>query len=223
MSHQYKAFDFEVKDVSEQGVFEGYASTHGNTDKQGDKVVKGAFARTLKQTGGKVPVLWQHRDPIGVGLSASEDSKGLYVKGQLIMTVRQAAEARDLTAAGAVKSMSIGYGLSKDGWDMDGDVRLLKDIDLIEYSLVTFPANPRASISRIKAVETMTEREFEELLRDVGFSKTESKTLVGHGFKALKERRDAGSGEVNAALKQIEDSIQFDRWLQGQKSHILRG
>lgn len=219
-----KSFNFEVKDVTEQGVFEGYASTFGNVDLGGDKVVRGAFKRSLEASKGKVPVLWQHREPIGVGLEAYEDTKGLYVRGQLVMSVKLAQEARDLTAAGAIKSMSIGYRVSgKDGWDMDGDTRLLKQVDLLEYSLVTFPMNPRANIAGMKSVERMTERDFEELLRDVGFSAKEAKTIIGHGFKSLKAQRDVDQPDVKATLKQIEGSIQFESWLNSQRETILRG
>jgi HK97 family phage prohead protease len=204
---EQKSFSFEVKDVTEQGVFEGYASTFGNVDLGGDKVVRGAFKRTLEATKGKVPVLWQHRDAIGVGIEAHEDTKGLYVRGQLVMTVKQAQEARDLTAAGAIRSMSIGYRVPRDGWDMDGETRLLKDIDLIEYSLVTFPMNPRASIAGMKS-GNYTERDFEELLRDVGFSQREAKTIIGHGFRALKGQRDVAPGDAaKSAVDQLRKNL----------------
>jgi HK97 family phage prohead protease len=218
--HDYKSFDFAVKDVSEQGVFEGYASTFRNVDLGGDKVVPGAFKRTIAATGGKVPVLWQHRDPIGVGIEAHEDTKGLYVKGSLVMTVRQAQEARDLTAAGAIKSLSIGYRIPKDGWDMDGDVRLLKDIDLIEYSLVTMPMNPRAELRRMKSIEDMTERDFEAFLRDAGgFTSKEAKTIISRGFRSLKAVRDV-EPDAKAALKEIESSLQFERMLAEIRNQI---
>lgn len=220
--HEHINCDFEVKSVSDQGEFEGYASTFGNTDLQGDKVVRGAFKRTISQHGGKVPVLWQHTDPIGVGLDAREDAKGLYVRGQLVLSVKQAQEARDLTLAGAIKAMSIGYKVGQKGWDMEGNVRLLKDIDLIEYSLVTLAANPQAGISRIKDIEGLTERKFEEFLRDSGFSHKEAQTIISRGFRALKAVRDV-EPDVNAAFKEIESSLLLDRWLADQRTHILRG
>lgn len=221
--HEHINCDFEVKGISDVGEFEGYASTFGNTDLQGDKVVRGAFKRTITQHGGKVPVLWQHTDPIGVGLEAREDSKGLYVRGQLVLSVKQAQEARDLTVAGAIKTMSIGYKVAPKGWDTDADgVRLLKDIDLIEYSLVTFAANPQAGIARIKNIEGLTERKFEEFLRDSGFSHKEAQTIISRGFRALKAVRDV-EPDVNAAFKEIESSLLLDRWLADQREHILRG
>jgi HK97 family phage prohead protease len=221
--HEHLNCDFEVKGVTELGEFEGYASTFGNVDLQGDKVVRGAFKRTITQHGGKVPVLWQHSDPIGVGLEAREDAKGLYVRGQLVLSVKQAQEARDLTVAGAIRTMSIGYKVGAKGWDTDADgIRLLKDIDLIEYSLVTFAANPQAGIARIKDIEGLTERKFEEFLRDSGFSHKEAQTIISRGYRALKAARDV-EPDVNATLKLLENGLYVDRWLADQRDHILRG
>jgi HK97 family phage prohead protease len=220
MSYESKSFAFEVKEVSEQGQFEGYASTWNNVDLGGDKVVRGAFKRSIAATGGKVPILWQHRDPIGVGVEASEDSKGLYVKGSLVMTVRQAQEARDLTAAGAIKSLSIGYRIPKDGWDMDGDVRLLKDVDLIEYSLVTMPMNPRAELRRMKGIEEMTERDFEAFLRDAGgFTSKEAKTIISRGFRSLKAVRDV-EPDAKAVLDELQEGLQLERLMADFRNQI---
>jgi HK97 family phage prohead protease len=201
-----QSFGFEIKDIDNAGVFEGYASTW-DLDRVGDRIVRGAFKKTIAKSGGKVAVRWLHAEPIGVGIEAKEDARGLYVKGKLVLTVQRAQEARDLVAAGAVQHMSIGYRVPRDGWDMDGDVRLLKEIDLLEYSLVDQPANPHTSITRMKSVGDLTEREFEELLREVGFSQREAKTIIGHGFRALKGQRDVAPGD---ATKSAVDQIRKD-------------
>jgi HK97 family phage prohead protease len=202
-----QSFGFEIKDIDGSGVFEGYASTW-DLDRVGDRIIKGAFAKTIKKTGARVPVRWLHAEPIGVGIEAKEDARGLFVKGKLVLTVQRAQEARDLVAAGAVQHMSIGYRVPRDGWDMDGDVRLLKEVDLLEYSLVDQPANPQAAITRMKSVGDLTERDFEELLRDVGFSQREAKTIIGHGFRALKGQRDVAPGDAaKSAVDQLRKNL----------------
>jgi len=65
--------------------------------------------------------------------------------------------------------------------------------------VVTFPANPRARIGRIAARSAAaglpTERELERLLtRDAGFSRSQARTVLRSGFKALRAKRDAGGG-----------------------------
>ena len=54
---EHKSLKFNVKAVSEQGEFEGYASTH-KKDIYGDIVQPGAFKRTIDHNGGAVPLLW---------------------------------------------------------------------------------------------------------------------------------------------------------------------
>ena len=42
------------------GVISGYAGVTNVLDLDGEIVDRGAFADTLKETGGRVPVLWSH-------------------------------------------------------------------------------------------------------------------------------------------------------------------
>jgi phage head maturation protease len=67
-----KDFALHVKDVSDEGTFEGYASVAGNVDSYGDRVEPGAFGESLakhQREGTKPLLLWQHNpdEPIGVG------------------------------------------------------------------------------------------------------------------------------------------------------------
>ena len=49
--------------------------------------------------------------------------------------------------------MSIGFMIPPGGWEYDDAkrARTIKEADLWEISLVTFPANPKARITRVKA------------------------------------------------------------------------
>jgi hypothetical protein len=79
-----------------------------------------------------------------------EDDKGLKVTGQLILDVPQAADARALIKAGAVKGLSIGYRPRTAEIDRQTGARHLKKVDLWEISPVTFPMLPEAQISGVK-------------------------------------------------------------------------
>lgn len=146
-----KGFKFSLKQIDEQGIFEGYAAVFGNEDLVGDIIEPGAFAKTLQENP-KIPILWQHNpsEPIGVTLAAVEDGKGLRVQGQLNLETTRGREAYALLKQGALKGLSIGYDTIKEAWD--GTVRRLKEIRLWEWSLVTFPANPMAQVEGIKSV-----------------------------------------------------------------------
>lgn len=139
-----------------KGIIKGYASFFDVADSHNDKVVKGAFAKTLHawKIMGKMPkMLWQHdaRRPIGVWTHLSENTKGLYVEGQLALGVKQADEAYLLLKEGVLEGLSIGFRPIKTLRDKNTPTRLLIDIDLIEISLVTFGANTRAIVHHVKA------------------------------------------------------------------------
>lgn len=148
---EQKGFKFDVKSIDEQGIFEGYAAVFNNVDLGGDVIEPGAFKKTLQENP-RMPILWQHdpREPIGVTLEAYEDGKGLRVKGQLNLETTRGREAYALLKQGALKGLSIGYDAVKEVWE--GTKRILKEIRLWEWSLVTFPMNPLAQVAEVKAV-----------------------------------------------------------------------
>ncbi len=63
---KYKDIKLQIKNVTDQGQFEGYASTFGNEDLGGDIVAQGAFSKTINENK-SVPILWGHstREVIG--------------------------------------------------------------------------------------------------------------------------------------------------------------
>lgn len=195
---KHKSFDFEVKSVDEAGTFTGYGSVFDLVDHGNEIVVKGAFAESLKaraDKGRKLPILWQHKssEPIGVFESVEEDEHGLKMTGRLLIAdVQQAKEAYALMKAGAVTGMSIGYNVLDDATDSKSRVRSLIKLDLQETSIVTFPMNDAARIdavkTRILAGEKPTIREFEEILREKGFSRSDAEHIAVHGFKKWQAR-----------------------------------
>ena len=66
------------------------------------------------------------------------------------------------------------------------------------FTLVTFPSNERATITRVKN-KPATERELEQHLRDVGFSQAEAKRIVAEGYKSIAGQRDAEGHEADIA------------------------
>lgn len=142
-----------LKSCEADGTFSGYASVFNNIDHQHDAVAKGAFSKSLYhwQQQGKMPkMLWQHdpKAPIGQWLDIREDQYGLFVKGQLLLDVRQGREAYALLKAGILDGLSIGFNVVKAV--RKADSRLLQEVDLHEISLVTFAANPKAKVTAYK-------------------------------------------------------------------------
>ena len=193
-------------DEEEKGVFSGYGSIFGNKDLGNDVMVQGAFAKSIASKGPKgVKLLYQHdtKEPIGVFDEIIEDRKGLRVKGRLAMGTQKGREVYELMKMGAIDGLSIGYRVSPKGADYDerGKKRMLKEVDLMEISAVTFPMNTRARVQAVKG-EQRTVREWEEAMRDAcGLSRSESKVAANAVFKALDQR------EVGDEQKEVIDSM----------------
>ncbi|HEX7856099.1 MAG TPA: HK97 family phage prohead protease [Sphingobium sp.] len=213
-------FDLCIKagSLTEDGLFEGYGSVFGgDPDSYGEIVAPGAFTDSLadlKARGRTVPVLWQHRsaEPIGVYDSLAEDDHGLAVKGRLLKDdVAQAREAFALMKAGAVTGLSIGYWVRQASYDEKTGVRTLIKLDLVEVSLVTFPAKDDARVEAVKFKlahgELPTEREMEKYLREVGFSKSRAAGVVAHGLTEMRRRESDHAATITPGLKALSDTL----------------
>lgn len=191
---------FEIKDIgtddeSGYATFSGYASVFDYLDSQMDIVQKGAFSKSLMKNP-NVKMLWQHDryQPIGKYTKLMEDAKGLYVEGEICLDVPQGKATYGLLKQGALDSLSIGY-ITKDAEITNGGVRILKELDLFEISVVTFPANDMAMIDGVKSFvqargfKDITIRDFERKLRDVfNCTQSEAKLVASKGFNAINNR-----------------------------------
>jgi HK97 family phage prohead protease len=186
-------FAFDVKSLGDDGIFEGYASVFGNRDEGGDIVERGAFARTLRERGAKGVKMLADHDPtkrIGVWEEMAEDDRGLRVRGRLLTEKSIGREAHIDLKAGALDGLSIGYRVKSDAYDGRRRARLLKDVDLMEISLVSFPMNDAARVTAVKSLSVDEIREIEDALRDEGqLSAAQSKRAVAILKKWL--QRDA--------------------------------
>lgn len=212
---EQKAFTLdEVKAEDDaKGLFSGYAAIFGNKDLGGDIIQPGAFTKSLdemrKKGGVSVPVLWQHNrdEPIGICESCDEDKKGLRVRARLNLNVQRGRDAYEHLKFGSVKGMSIGYVTRQHDMDYQNQARLLKEVDLMEWSLVTIPMNPVATVESFKSLfgDVRTIRDFEDLLREAaGLTREEAKIFVSRGFKALEAFREEKRASEHADSRQRE-------------------
>lgn len=220
MQIAHKILPFEMKAASGDGAtFEGYANAFHTIDSVQEIVAPGAFEESLPRflAEGFIGGLnhnWD--DPIGKPVAAQEDSKGLFVRGEVIDTTH-GLDVRKLLKGGVIKKMSIGYRVQgaemletvedvEDYWQQHDyspnaedmakaahGARLLTRLHLYEFSPVTVPANSMADITRVKRGaydrdEIETERDFERFLRDAGYSRKEATAIASHGFKARPQR-----------------------------------
>jgi|SRR5690554_789535 len=175
---QHTGMQFKFNE--ESGTFEGYASVFGGVDSYGDTVVAGAYKNTLENRERPVRMRWNHYgDVVGKWLEMYEDEKGLYVKGQLTPGHSKAEDIKALLKHGAIDGLSIGYYIVDAEPNKFGG-RNLKEIELVEISIVEEPADLGASITSIKSAidKAETLADLERSLRDAGLSKSVATALV---------------------------------------------
>lgn len=208
-------------DDAPEGAFSGYGAVFGNVDSYGDLIAKGAFKDTLKdwrKLGVMPPMLLQHGGffgsveddlPIGVWTSMEEDDVGLQVEGQIAVRTTRGAQVHELLRMKpkpALNGLSIGFRAKKivNGTKPEEPRRTLMAIELVELSIVTMPANPKARIRNVKFGDRAPSiREFESFLRDEGgFSHAAAKAIAARGYRPS-EPRD----EDERTLAEIADIL----------------
>lgn len=116
-----------------------------------ERIAPGAFTRTLDH-GADVRLLINHdglplaRTKSGT-LSLSQDDTGLLAEARLDAdspTVRSLKSAMD---RGDADQMSFAFKVTRQDWNEDYTDRTIREVQLFDVSVVTFPANPATSVS----------------------------------------------------------------------------
>jgi hypothetical protein len=164
--------------------------------------MKGAFKNSLRIRSSKsIKMLWQHDSsyPIGIWEKVEEDSTGLHVRGRLLTSVPKAKEVYELMKAGIIDGLSIGYRTIKALRDDATGTRQLKELDLWEISLVTFPMLTSATVTSVKG--DWTKRDVERVLRDAGMPNAMAVKLIAGGWDAANTA--GGQGDPDDGLNDL--------------------
>lgn len=160
----HKTFDLiEVKADSESGSFTALASVFGNVDKGGDRVMPGAFTRTLerwRESGRPIPIILSHQwDDLKAWIGKAdpravmETEDGLLVQGQIDMEDPDARKAHKLMKDGLLTGWSFGYAVAPGGSRRaKDDARELTDLDLFEAGPTLVGMNPEAQLQAVKSL-----------------------------------------------------------------------
>ena len=199
---------YDDEEDKNYGTFEGYGSVFGNKDLGNDVIEKGAFEKSLKSRKPQnVKLLYQHKSdmPIGVFDEIKEDEHGLVVKGRLALKTQAGAEAYELLKMGALDGLSIGFRVNPKevSYDRRANKRIIKEVDLMEVSLVTFPMNPQATVRSVKG-EEISIREWENGMRDAfSLSRSEAKMAAKAVTDAFSQRDVDSNVELVDAIKNL--------------------
>ncbi len=198
----------EIKSVDDAGTFSGLASTFGPpADTFRDVIAANAFTKSLSEhkKRGTVPLmLWAHdtSQPIGRWTEVKETRRGLAVKGKLTLQVQKAKEAHALMRDGAIDALSIGFRL-REFHREKGGTRVLSDIDLLEISLVTMPANSQARINGVKELSTNPSKLKDgngQYLWQPSIASGVPPTLLGYDVVIAEDMADIGAGNEPVAF-----------------------
>jgi len=211
----HKDFSLDLKAVSEKGVVEGYGSTFGGPpDLGGDIVLPGAFIDSLaehKRKGTMPLMFFGHKASdltIGSWTDMAEDGKGLWVQGQLDMEDPYASKIQRKLKQGQMRGLSIGYEIKSASPDPKRPgVRMLEKLNLWEVSVVNLPMNPRAAVDTVKSYTASgglpSLPEFEEFLREAGFSKSQATAIAGKGLAQLLRSESGSEPDAVAFLNRM--------------------
>ena len=183
-----KSPDLEIKSEA-SGRIVGYGSVFGNVDSHREIVAAGAFTKSIQQHQSQksMPLmLWMHKTdrPIGRWTSMAQDNHGLLVEGQLNLKTEAGKEAFEHLSGGDLDGLSIGFRVPDGGSHYAGDgVTLLKELELVEVSIVSLPSNAASRVTSIKSLSSKTE--LVDLLREAGLAKLAAQKVASGGWPAL--------------------------------------
>lgn len=173
MRRKTAAYPVRVKaspDMGE-GIFEAVVAVFGNVDLVGDRIVKGAFAKSLEQwrdSGDPIPVIFNHDwgnldAHVGYVLEAEERDEGLWVKAQLDMDEDYAQRLWKKMRRRTIKEMSFAYDVSDEGPAKDDEkVNELRELEVIEVGPTLKGANPATQLLEVKSEPDIEDDEEQE-------------------------------------------------------------
>lgn len=180
------------------GQFEAIVSVFGNVDYQGDKVLKGAFTKSLqkwRESGDPIPVIFSHdwQDPFAhIGKAdpalAEETDVGLKLVGSLDVHKPYAAQVFDLLKERRIREWSFSYDVIDEKMQTDRSNEL-RVVDLIEAGPTLKGANDQTVTIGVKA------------LLDQAAAKA-GRTISAKNEAALRQARDIIDGILSSLEKQ---------------------
>ena len=148
--------DFKIKAIADDDEvlqIEGFANTT-TVDRVGDIILEEAWTKGGLDNYLKNPIILayhNHDRPIGKMVDYSVNNKGLKITAEII---KSGGEIYSLIKSGILKTFSVGFRTREADYDTDTDLFVIKDLELMEVSVVSIPANADSIFSVKKSFET---------------------------------------------------------------------
>jgi len=186
-----KGFDIGFKDIdTSQGIVTGYFAHFGSVDSDGDRILPGAFKKTIAENGPEGTQLIKHlldhdkTKAVGKILVLKEDSIGLYYESK----AGRHTNGRDflmMAEDGILNQHSFGYRVIKQ--QKKSDANDLSELAMFEGSSVQFlGANRNTPILGVKSFDDLVDEfdQLEKALRNGKYS-DEAFVLIEERIKSL--------------------------------------
>ena len=185
----FTSADLNFRDTANGGfTFDGIASVTGTAyqvrDQWGDyaeTIAAGAFSKTLKEKA-DVRLLINHEGtPLArtksgtLKLSAAPDLRAV---AELDPANPKVQEIRSAMSRGDLDQMSIGFRVHKQDWNNDYTERTIREVELFDVSVVTYPASPTTTAS-LRSYDS-----FMRSMKDVDMTKDQARRMI----KSLERR-----------------------------------
>lgn len=124
-------------------------------DPAGERILRGAFKKSITQRGGKIPLFRSHDHSRKVGTSRrfTDDTAGLVAEFHIVSGTHGDELLEDLRN-GCLDSMSAGFQTLVAGRGPDG-VREVKEARLLEVSMVALPAYQGAAMLSVRNAQEL--------------------------------------------------------------------
>lgn len=196
--HFNSAFSIKADSSNDTSIYiEGYASTT-DVDRQGDVVPQSVWEKGVKNYL-KNPVILAYHDhgqPIGRMVEHKTDSKGLWIKARISSAAKQFQLIKD----GILTAFSIGFRVLDAEYNSSAEVFLIKELELVEISVVSVPANQNTLFDLSKAFDDQEDyKRFKEQFATPGSS--------AKGLESKSEADRATKKEWNMNPEEIKQML----------------
>ena len=145
--------DFEIVDIkSANGKLriKGYANTV-DKDRVGDVVLPAAFKKSIDTYMDNPVLLYQHNWDaiIGKVINYEINDKGLYIEAE-ISDADDCKDVRTKIREKTLRTLSIGFNEVDATYNESTKTKIIKELDLLEISVVTIPANTQAKFEPVE-------------------------------------------------------------------------
>lgn len=185
---------------------EGFANTT-SIDRSGDIITQDAWNKGMENYLKNPIILAQHDhdEPIGRMVEHKISSKGLWVKARISAA---AEDTFNLIKDGVLTTFSVGFIIKDAMYDAATDLFVIKDLELLEISVVSVPCNQDSTFSISKSFASDSEaREFKKKYVS-GTSDLDTKSTNNKEFNMDQKEIEKMLAEATAkAAKEAADAV----------------